>query len=1273
MAGGIRVLYVDDEPGLLEIAKLFLEETGEFTVTTSTSAQAALASPSLLLQDAILSDYLMPGMDGIAFLKAVRQRSADLPFILFTGKGREEVVIDAINNGVDFYIQKGGDPGAQFAELAHKIKKAVERRSVKDALVNSEQRLNDIINFLPDATFAIDNDGKVIAWNRAIEEMTGVAAGDMLGRGSYEYALPFYGDRRPILIDLVFTPDAAIEKRYSPLVRKEGDLLFAETTFAHPRNHDCSLSGIATPLRDKKGTIVGAIESIRDITGFQKVQAELRQSEEQYRILLGHSQDGAFLMQDGFLQFCNEAFARMIGSTPPEIIGTPVPDLIAPEDRDLVMERQRDRLAGKPLPESYEFNMLHRDATTRVPVMLSVGIGTYRNRPAVIGTVHDLTSEREREHALRESEEKYRSLVETSFDGILIHQDGSVVYANTTAVRLFGAGSADEIVGRPVLSFVHPDFRAVVHRRMTSATGEIQPVLREQFLRTDGSAFDADVVAIPFTWKDKPAVHVVFRDITGQKAEEQARRENEQLLASIYNTVGDVLFQLTVEPHEQYRFASVNAAFGRVTGLPVEQVIGRMVNEIIPEPSLSLVREKYRQAIREKAIVHWEETSVYPGGQLTGEVSISPIFDEAGACTHLIGSVHDITGRKRSEDALKESEEKYRLVVENSRDAIYIHRSDRLLFVNSRASELTGYPHDELMKIPIWDLVHPDDREGLVERAKKRFAGVEVTTGFTARLLTRDGTVRFCEFIADLVMYQGAPAILGIARDITGSRQVELALRESEEKYRELVENANSIIVKLDKYGNVIFFNEFAQRFFGYTSNEITGKPAVGTIVPATESESGRNLQVLLEDIVRHPETYLYNENENITRDGKRVWIRWQNKPLLDKNGQPAGVLCIGTDITGYRQAEEDLQKTRDLLNTTAHLARIGGWELDIRSRTVTWTEELYQIHEMDPGDFGPNSPDYFARSLGCYDPEDRPLVEEAFERCITEGKPYVLEFPFTTIKGRRIWVRTMGTPVTEKGRVVRVIGNLLDITDLKQAEEALRQANRKLSLLSVITRHDIKNQLLTLDGFVTLLHRKIPDPSYNEYFSRITNVSSQIANLIQFTKEYEMIGVHAPAWLDIRTLVDDAGKNVAFGPVVLDNDLPDGAEIFADPLIAKVFFNLIDNALRHGRKITKIRFSLEERDGDRDRVIVCADDGGGVSADEKERIFDPGFGKNTGFGLSISREILDITGITITENGEPGKGARFEIMVPAGSWRFTDKKNVSGEITPLLHPPPSR
>src|SRR5208283_2630740 len=150
-----NVLYVDDEPGLLEIGKLFLEQSGQFTVDVTTSALDALALLNTKTYDAIISDYQMPDMDGIKFLKTLKSSGNNLPFILFTGRGREEVVIEAINSGADFYLQKGGDPTAQFAELVHKIRQAVSRRHAERSLVESEKRLSDIINFLPDATFAI--------------------------------------------------------------------------------------------------------------------------------------------------------------------------------------------------------------------------------------------------------------------------------------------------------------------------------------------------------------------------------------------------------------------------------------------------------------------------------------------------------------------------------------------------------------------------------------------------------------------------------------------------------------------------------------------------------------------------------------------------------------------------------------------------------------------------------------------------------------------------------------------------------------------------------------------------------------------------------------------------------------------------------------------------------------------------------------------------------------------------------------------------------------
>jgi signal transduction histidine kinase len=156
---------------------------------------------------------------------------------------------------------------------------------------------------------------------------------------------------------------------------------------------------------------------------------------------------------------------------------------------------------------------------------------------------------------------------------------------------------------------------------------------------------------------------------------------------------------------------------------------------------------------------------------------------------------------------------------------------------------------------------------------------------------------------------------------------------------------------------------------------------------------------------------------------------------------------------------------------------------------------------------------------------------------------------------------------------------------------------------------------------------------------------------MIRFTREYDSVGVTAPAWQDACLLVNAAAQDLASKAIQIVNEIPPGAEVYADQLIVKVFFNLMDNAVRHGGKITTIRFRLEGPDGQ--RTIVCEDDGDGVVAEEKERIFDRDFGKNTGLGLFLSREILSITGITIRETGKAGEGARFEIAVPDTAFRM--------------------
>jgi len=381
------ILYVDDEPDLLAIGRIFLEKSRDFRVITLTSAEDALQSTGINECDAIVSDFQMPEMDGIAFLKAVRKQHGDLPFILFTGRGREEIVIQAINNGADFYLQKGGDVKAQFAELEHKIRQAIARRQAESRLVESEKRLSDIINFLPDATFAIDKNGHVIAWNHAIEEMTGVPAEQMLGKGNHEYTIPFHGERRLGLIDMVAEPDEVLAQHYSHFSRN-GGILTGESQVTPPDGRPRTLMVTARLLYDRQNLVAGAIESLRDISGIRSAEEALRASEEKYRLVVEHSQDAIYVHRDNRLLFVNQRAQEITGYPHDELMAIRLWDLLHPNDRNLLIEQANKRLAGQEVPSGFVARLITRDGRER-PCEFFVDIIIYQGAPAILGIARD--------------------------------------------------------------------------------------------------------------------------------------------------------------------------------------------------------------------------------------------------------------------------------------------------------------------------------------------------------------------------------------------------------------------------------------------------------------------------------------------------------------------------------------------------------------------------------------------------------------------------------------------------------------------------------------------------------------------------------------------------------------------------------------------------------------------------------------------------------------------------------------------------------------------
>jgi PAS domain S-box-containing protein len=274
-----------------------------------------------------------------------------------------------------------------------------ERKMAEEALRESRQRLADIIEFLPEGTLVINGEGKVIAWNRTMEEMTGVQAADMLGKGNYEYALPFYGKRRPMLIDLVLRPREDIERTYEGIER-DGTTLKGEIRMPSLRGKEAYLVGTAAALRDSKGNVVGAIETLRDVT-------DRRHAEERYMSLAMNSPIGVYIAQGGRFVFINPYISRFTGYRLDDLLGKNVLDFILPEDRENVRENARKMLregGGSP----YEFRAIDKKGNV-LWVMEIVTSIHYQGKRAILGNLMDVT---EQKHIQKERERLKEQLLQ---------------------------------------------------------------------------------------------------------------------------------------------------------------------------------------------------------------------------------------------------------------------------------------------------------------------------------------------------------------------------------------------------------------------------------------------------------------------------------------------------------------------------------------------------------------------------------------------------------------------------------------------------------------------------------------------------------------------------------------------------------------------------------------------------------------------------------------------------------------------------------------------
>jgi PAS domain S-box-containing protein len=1296
----IPILLVDDEPALLEIAKIFIEREGGYEVTACSSAFEAIKILENSRFTVIISDYEMPAMDGIEFLKKIREKGNYTPFIIFTGRGREQVVIEALNYGADFYLQKGGDPKSQFAELRNMVQQASKRTEAEEAVRQSERRLYEIINFLPDATFAIDREGKVIAWNRAIEEMTEIPAGDMLGKGDMAYSLPFYGKRRKILVDFLFEKDEDSIGNYYKNIVRNGHGIIAETEVTFLHKEPTILWAKATPFYDEDNNVIGAVESIRDITDLRRYEETITGGKNRFQELAEQLPQGVYEIDlQGSIMYANQRTLDIFGyprNSPYRSYN--IFRMLVPDEHERARQGVRATIEGRRIFGNI-YTGVKYDGTTFLIWIFSSPIVTDDKVTGIRGTIVDLSEIDVTDDRVRESSGLFRSLVENVPDGIgIVDWDGNILFANKAARELAGRPPGDVKTVSNIFDLVEPGFKEMADRDIVKIK-QGESVLRDYLMRTvQGSLRWVEVRGRLTVFKGRNAAILTIRDITHKKEEEETRRVRAEARIRYQKALLDIakldLTDLCHVIHEMIRTDAHMLGVSRVSYWEFDQDRKGIVCcdrylagsglyesgarlEIAAYPS-------YLRALNEMRLISSDDVREHPGlGEMFQDYlepeGITSMMDVpvwyngtmmgilchehtgprrawtdidrefATSVADHISLAIETSKRRQIEEALNESEATSRALINATHDLAMLTLSDgTVIDANLMASGTLSGTDLNLPGKNIFSIL-----PGEVAQFRREWADRSIQTGKVVQF-TDEYDGRIFETTIYPVRDPGGTInrLAMFSRDITEQRRNAALLEERERFLSNIFESIQDGISVIDADMRIVRINPVIEEWFGHAM-PVIGKKCYEVYHSRDEQCASCPSRTNLET--------RKSSCEIVPKHGKdgliTGWLELYSFPLIDsRTDSVSGVIDYARDISERKEAEDALHRSEERLKVAIEGGDICTWEYDVQSRRIVRVnEKWHDIFGYQPGEMNITL-DELAVLIH---PDDKVHTTESISDLI-EGRTSNLDTE-TRLKcsdGTYKWILVRGKTVRDdpEGKALGIAGTIQDISEMRKYRDIIEISNRKLYLLNSVTRHDLQNQLTILNGALDLAKTGTAG-ELAEYLAMAEKTAVAMTKMISFTREYQDIGVREPIWQEVDEVARHAAGSLHSDKVSIDIHVGT-VRIFSDRLLEKVFYNLFDNALRHGGEpLTTIQ--VLAREDESGLVITVEDDGIGITRKDKENIFERGIGQNTGLGLFLVREILSITGIAIREIGTPGTGARFEISVPGQCCEFPGRETT--------------
>ena len=983
----------------------------------------------------------------------------------------------------------------------------------------------------------------------------------------------------------------------------------------------------------------GIVAVAQDITAQRTAERSLRRSEERYRALFDGSRAMNVVIDlQGRIRNANAAAARVLECPLEELIGADSLSFVAPESRREAREALSRRVLGADVSLG-GFDVFTRNGARRT-LMLAVGemeVSDSGSPQGIMISGVDITEHR------RAKEERDR-LFDLSMDLLCVAGfDGSFKQLNPSWTQALG-WTKDELLATPWLDLVHPDDkRATIAAGEQLAAGRMVHQFENRYRCKDGSWRWLSWNSFPIV--EEGLIFAAVRDITTEKGAAAALRQSEEKYRLLVENANEAIV-VVQDIHIRY----ANPQTSRITGWTREELEGKSYADILHPEDLRRAMERDASQIAGSALDAARYRAFDADGHIVWvEINAVPITWEDAPAT--LNFISDITERVRAEEALRESEEKYRSLVEHANEAVVVVQNGVIAFHNPRTAELSGHSNDALDGMPVQRLVHAEDWAMVRDRNLACIKGERVRDVFAFRGVSANGEVRHIQMSLVATTWEGRPAILSLLSDITERVRTETALRESEEKYRVLIENTTEAITVVQD--GVFKFLNPAAASAGRGDDSSLLKPFTQRMHPDDRARIQRRQERILAGEALPPE-----ESRIIASDGREIWVS-ANSVRIEWEGRPA-TLNFGVDITARRKAEDALRLTQ--------------FTVDNAGEAVFWFApdgDVIYANKAAAMFLGYTRDELLSMNAADIYSVTRAQVLQGWPELAERGS-FTREVSMKRKDGTQLDVEVSANHVSFGG-VEMSCSFIRDITERKALEARLLQAQKMeaIGMLAGGVAHDFNNQLTVIQGFTELLLADTPDGAASrgdlqEIYRAGERARQLTSQLLAFSRRQvlrpEPTDVHAALHQMMTTLERIVGENVhlslhvtsALGTVRLDRSQ-----------FEQALMNLVINARDAMPAGGDIRISARNVTLDENEAtssvdvapgsyvaVDVTDTGVGMDAETRKQVFEPFFttkdvGKGSGLGLSMVYGFVRQSSGGIEALSEPGKGTTFRLFFP--------------------------